>query len=253
MIITVTNQKGGVAKSTTVAALLAALTQRGYKALALDLDPQCNLSLITKANIKGGTMLSLFGEEQKAADVIQHTNFGDVIASHAGLAGADIWLKDIGKEYKLKEAIEPLQIKYDYIIIDTPPALGILTVNAMVAADYVVIPSQADILSMQGITSLTESIKGIKKYCNPNLKIAGILLTRYNARNILTANITEMLREQAQSMGTILFKNTIREGIAVKESQINQVPLFEHAPKANPTIDYENFVDELLDIVGKGE
>ena len=123
----------------------------------------------------------------------------------------------------------------------------------MVAADYVVIPSQADILSMQGITSLTESIKGIKKYCNPNLKIAGILLTRYNARNILTANITEMLREQAQSMGTILFKNTIREGIAVKESQINQVPLFEHAPKANPTIDYENFVDELLDIVGKGE
>src|SRR5574344_1069440 len=86
MIITVTNQKGGVAKSTT----LAALTQRGYKALALDLDPQCNLSLITKANIKGGTMLSVLGEEQKAADVIQHTSFGDVIASHAGLAGADI-------------------------------------------------------------------------------------------------------------------------------------------------------------------
>ena len=122
MIITVTNQKGGVAKSTTVATLLACLTKKGYKTLALDLDPQCNLSLITNANIKGGTMLGVLGEELNAADVIQHTAYGDVIAAHSGLAGADIWLKDIGKEYKLKEALEPLTDMYDYIIIDTPPA-----------------------------------------------------------------------------------------------------------------------------------
>lgn len=253
MIITVTNQKGGVAKSTTVSTLLACLTKKGYKTLALDLDPQCNLSLITNANIKGGTMLGVLGEELKAADVIQHTAYGDVIAAHSGLAGADIWLKDIGKEYKLKEALEPLTKMYDFIIIDTPPALGILSVNAMVAADYVIIPAQADILSLQGISSLYEAIKGIKKYCNSNLKIAGILLTRYNSRNILTSSITEMLKTKAEEIGTILFASTIREGIAVKESQIKQQPLIDYAPKANPTADYQQFVDELLNIVNQGE
>lgn len=251
MIITITNQKGGVAKSTTAATLMASLTKKGYSVLALDLDPQCNLSLITSANIKGGTMLSVLAEEQEASDVIQHTIFGDIIAAHAGLAGADTWLKDIGKEYKLKEALEPLKLKYDIIIIDTPPALGILTVNAMVAADYIVIPAQADILSMQGITYLNETIKGIRKYCNPKLKIAGILLTRYNNRNNLTVNVTEMLKEVAKSIDTTIFNATIREGIAVKESQINQIPLCDYAPKSNPAIDYTQFVDELLNIINK--
>ena len=252
MIITITNQKGGVAKSTTATTLMAALTKTGYNVLALDLDPQCNLSLITDSNTKGGTMLSVLAEEQKASDVIQHTIFGDVIAGHAGLAGADTWLKEIGKEYKLKEAIDSIKSKYDIIIIDTPPALGILTVNAMVAADYIVIPAQADILSMQGINSLAETIQQIKKYCNPKLQIAGILLTRYNARNVLTARVTEMLAEQAASIGTKVFATAIREGISVKESQINQIPLCDYAPKSNPAIDYTKFVDELLNTIGKG-
>lgn len=252
MIITITNQKGGVAKSTTATTLMAALTKKSYNVLALDLDPQCNLSLITDANTKGGTMLSVLAEEQQASDVIQHTIFGDVIAGHAGLAGADTWLKEIGKEYKLKEALEPLISKYDIIIIDTPPALGILTVNSMVAADYIVIPAQADILSMQGINSLAETIQQIKKYCNPKLQIAGILLTRYNARNVLTAKVTEMLAEQAASIGTKIFATAIREGISVKESQINQIPLCDYAPKSNPAIDYTKFVDELLNTIGKG-
>lgn len=253
MIITITNQKGGVAKSTTATTLMAALTKKGYNVLALDLDPQCNLSLITDANTKGGTMLSVLAEEQKASDVIQHTIFGDVIAGHAGLAGADAWLKDIGKEYRLKEAIDTIKSKYDIIIIDTPPALGILTVNAMVAADYIVIPAQADILSMQGINSLAETIQQIKKYCNPKLQIAGILLTRYNARNVLTARVTEMLADQAASIGTKVFATAIREGISVKESQINQIPLCDYSPKSNPAIDYTQFVDELLTTIGKGE
>ena len=170
-VYAVINQKGGVGKSTTAATLAAGLSLKGYKTLSIDLDAQGNLSYTAKARTNGATALGVLTGEVKAEEAIQHTASGDIIASNKALAGADAFIADTGKEYKLKEALESLQAAYDYVIIDTPPALGILTINALTACNSVIIPAQADIYSLQGVEQLADTMKPVKKYCNPDLKI----------------------------------------------------------------------------------
>lgn len=249
MIYTVANQKGGVGKSTTAAALWAGLSLKGFKVLAIDLDPQCNLSFTAGADTTHKTALSLLTGEAPAEETIQQTAAGDIIPASKSLAGADAFIVDTGKEHRLREALEPIQARYDYIVIDTPPALGILTVNALTASDSVLIPALADVFSLQGIDQLQATIDPVRKYCNPALHIEGLLLTRYNARTALSRDISEIMQQLAQKLGTKLFTTTIREGIAVKEAQLSQRTLFDYAPRAKVTDDYKAFIDELL----KGE
>lgn len=246
-IIAIINQKGGVGKSTTAATLAAGLSLKGYKTLSIDLDAQGNLTYTAGAKTNGATAPGVLTGEVKAEDAIQHTPSGDIIAANKALAGADAFIADTGKEYRLKEALESLQAAYDYIIIDTPPALGILTINALTACNSVIIPAQADIYSLQGIEQLADTMKPVKKYCNPNLKIAGILLTRYSSRSVLSREVAELAEQLADKLGTKLFKTTIREAIAVKEAQISQQSLFDYAPKAKVTEDYRAFIEELLE------
>ena len=245
--ITVTNQKGGTGKTTTAIQLAAGLSLKGYKTLSIDLDAQGNLTYTAGAKTNGATAPGVLTGEVKAEDAIQHTPSGDIIAANKALAGADAFIADTGKEYRLKEALESLQAAYDYIIIDTPPALGILTINALTACNSVIIPAQADIYSLQGIEQLADTMKPVKKYCNPNLKIAGILLTRYSSRSVLSREVAELAEQLADKLGTKLFKTTIREAIAVKEAQISQQSLFDYAPKAKVTEDYRAFIEELLE------
>lgn len=245
-ILAIINQKGGVGKSTTAAALVTGLSLKGFKALAIDLDAQGNLSYTAGAKTDGATALGVLTGEVKAADAIQHTASGDIIASSKALSGADAFITDTGKEYKLKEALESLKGRYDYIIIDTPPALGILTVNALTACDSVIIPAQADIYSLQGIEQLAETMKPVKKYCNPGLKIEGILLTRYSSRSVLSRDIAELADQLADRLGTRLFKATIREAVSIREAQISQQSLYAYAPAAKVTEDYTRFIEELL-------
>ena len=246
MIITVTNQKGGAGKTTTAAALAAGLTLKGYKTLSIDLDAQGNLTYTAGAKTDGATALGVLTGEVKAANAIQRTASGDIIAANKALAGADAFIVDTGKEYRLKEALDGIQSQYDYIIVDTPPALGILTINALTACNSVIIPAQADIYSLQGIEQLAETMKPVKKYCNPALSIEGILLTRYNPRSVLSREIAELAEQLAAKLGTKLFKTTIREAIAVKEAQISQQTLFSYAPNAKVTEDYMSFIQELI-------
>ena len=178
-IISIINQKGGVGKSTTAEALLAGLTLKGYKTLAVDLDAQGNLTYATGANSQGATSLGVLTREVDAGDAIQHTPSGDIIPSNKALAGADAFITDTGKEYRLKEALESVASEYDYIIIDTPPALSILTINALTASNSLIIPAQADIYSLQGIEQLAETIQPVKRYCNPTLSIEGIITHLY--------------------------------------------------------------------------
>lgn len=245
-IIAITNQKGGVGKSTTAAALTAGLTLKKFKVLAIDLDPQGNLTHTSSAVTKGATVLGVLTGDVKAAAAIQHTDTGDIIAANRGLAGADAFIIDTGKEYCLKEALEEISENYDYIVIDTPPSLGILTVNALTAADKIVIPAQCDIYSLTGIEQLSDTIKPVKKYCNKNLKLEGILLTRYNARTTLTKEVAELAGQLALKLGTKLFKSTIREAVVVKEAQISQMSLFAYSPKSKAAEDYGLFVDEII-------
>lgn len=244
-VITVINQKGGVGKSTTAATLLSGFTLGGKRALAVDLDAQGNLSFATGAVPSENHSLALITGKCKAADAIQNTDSGYVIPSSKDLAAADAILKGTGREYRLREALDEIRSEWDFILIDTPPALGILTVNALTAADTAVIPAQADIFSVHGVEDLAETIGAVKKYTNPALTVAGILLTRYNSRSVLSREITELAATVAEKLQTKVFQTTIREGVAVKEAQVSQKSLFSYAPKAKVTGDYAEFIEEF--------
>lgn len=244
--IAIANRKGGVGKSTTAAALAGGLTLKGYRVLAVDLDAQRNLSGTMRAKTDNKTVLGVLLGDIAASEAIRRTNSGDIIPASKALSGADTTITDTGKEYRLKEALAALSDNYDYCIIDCPPALGILTVNALTAADSVIIPAQADAYSLDGIEDLQETIKPVKRYCNPGLKVEGILLTRYSNRSILSRDVTTLAKQLAERLGTKVFNTTIREAITVKEAQISQQSLFEYAPKAKVTEDYSAFIEELL-------
>lgn len=245
-VISIVNRRGGVGKTATAHAIGAGLSHRGYKVLFIDLDSQSNLTFDTGAIASDKTSLELLQGTATATDAIQSTPSGDIIPASPNLALADMLLQDTGKEYRLKEAIAPVKRKYDYIIIDTPPALGIITTNALTASDTVIIPAQAEIHSIQGIALLSEAITAVKKYTNPALKIAGIVITRYNGRAILSKDMKENLYRTAELLKTKVFSTPIRECIAVKEAQALRQDIFTYAPRSNATKDYNAVIDELL-------
>lgn len=247
-IITVTNQKGGTGKSSTAYALVLGLIRKGYRCLAIDLDPQGNLSFTLGADTSKKTVFGLFTQENTTDETIQKTKHCDIISSSKLLSGADTILKTTGGEYRLKEALEDIKSDYDFIIIDTPPSLSSLTVNALTTSTDVVIPVQADVYSIQGITQLWDTIQPIKKYCNPNLSISGILLTRYNNRAVLNREIEETFRNDiAKQVDSKVYNATIREGVAIREAQFTRQNLFEYAPTSKVTLDYETFINEFLE------
>jgi chromosome partitioning protein len=218
-IIAVVNRKGGVGKTATAQALGAGLKRRGYNVLYIDLDSQSNLTFAVGAENSGYSSLELLTGKATAAQIIQETEQADIIPASPDLAGADAAITGTGKEYRLQEAIEPVKEKYDYIIIDTPAQLGTLTINALTAASSALIPVQAEIYSLQGIGLLNDAIGAVRKYCNRALTIAGILITRYNGRAVLSKDMRENLEEIAQQLNTRLFNTAIRECISIKEAQ----------------------------------
>lgn len=245
-VYAVVNQKGGVGKSTTALAIGAGLRRKGYSVLFVDLDAQGNLSYALGADTRGYGALGVLQRPETASQEVQHTAEGDVIASTPTLAGADAIITETGKEYRLREALEGLQGDYDYCVIDTPPALGILNVNALTAAHRAIIPAQADVFSLQGIAQLNGTIEAVRKYCNNNLSISGIVLTRYSARSIISREVAEMIEETATQLNTKLYKVKIREGTAIKEAQAVRQNIFSYAPKSNAATDYEALVMEML-------
>ena len=245
--IAIVNRKGGVGKTATAQALGAGLRKKGQRVLYIDLDSQNNLSYALDADVtKAGSMDVITGATA-AADAIQKTEEGDVIAGSESLAAADQIITGTGKEYRLKEAIESIKQSYDYIIIDTPAALGTLTVNALTAAHGVIIPVQADIYSLQGIAQINNVITAVKKYCNAQLSIRGILLTRYNARAILSRDMQDNLREAAKQLKTKVYSAPIRECISIKEAQARKINIFDYAPKSNAAKDYLAFTEEFTE------
>ena len=249
-IIGVVNQKGGVSKTSTALALWTGIAEiKGLKTLCIDLDPQCNLTISCGAAMNGNTAFEVLTEKVTAEEAIQHTDLGDMIAGHKGLSGLEVILTQVGREYRLRNKLKPLleSGKYDVIILDTPPSLGILTINALTACTKAIIPANADFFSMYGISQLGETIESVKQYTNPSIKIEGILLTRYTPRTILSRDMTENIKGLAERLKTRVFRATIREAVNVREAQISQKSIFKFAPKANVTQDYLNFINELFE------
>ena len=244
-VVAIVNRKGGVGKTATAQALGAGLARKKKKVLYIDLDSQTNLSYGLGADPEGLNSMDVLTGEATAAEAIQHTPQGDVITGSEALAGADAAIDGTGKEYRLKEAIDGLQ--YDYIIIDTPAQLGTLTVNALTAANSVVIPVQAEVYSLQGIGQLSKTIEAVKKYCNRDLYIRGILITRYNGRAVISKDMQSNLKDAAEQLKTKLYSTPIRECVSIKEAQAIQQDIYTYAPRSNAAKDYEAFIKEFTE------
>ncbi len=251
-IIAIANQKGGVAKTTTSSALAAGLKQRGYKTLAIDLDPQANMTLAFGAdNRTKATIFEVLKREEQAEDAIQNLETCDIIPSpsESYLAAAEKEINETGKEHRLEETLENIKPQYDFIILDTPPALGVLTVNAFTAADSVIITTTPSMFAAQGMLQLNETIKNVKKYCNKNLEILGILITRYNPRTTLNKDIKKVVEELSQKIGTKVYNTFIRNSVSIEESQAITQDIFTYRPDSTVAKDYNDFIDELLEDV----
>lgn len=246
-IITLTNQKGGVGKTTTTATLITGLALQEYRVLGIDLDPQGNLGFSLGLDIENtSTIYDVFRGEASIESTIQPTEFGDIIPSNILLSGAELEFNRSGREYMLKEALQSVQDRYDFIIIDTPPALNILTVNAYVCSDYLIVPMVPEILSLLGVSQLQETTQTVKKFYNANLKVMGLLLTKYNKRTNLANEVADLASQIAEQLGTTVFNAKIRSSVAVAESPAHGTCVLMYAPRSKPTMDYINFIEEVL-------
>lgn len=246
-IIAISNQKGGVGKTTTTNALTAGFQRKGFRTLAIDMDSQGNLSFSMGAeNENVPTIYHVLKGDVSALEAIQHTSFGDVIPGNILLSGVELEFNTTGREFILREALEPLKDLYDYIFIDTPPALSILTVNAFTASQYIIIPMLADVFSLQGLTQLYDTIQQVRKYCNPSLKIEGILLTRFNNRTVLSRDITETARLISEQLNMPIFDTVIRNSVVITEAQSIQEDMYSYSRTNNAVKDYSQLIDELI-------
>lgn len=241
----ITNQKGGVGKTATAAALGHSLQARGYRVLFVDLDSQGNLSDCLGADQDGFSSMDIL-QGKPIGECILHLPQGDLVQASPAIAEADITITAIGKEYRIRDALRGISEAYDYAVIDTPPHLGIATINALTAADGAIIPAEASPHSLKSVCQLSETLSAVKQYCNPGLKIEGILITRHNGRAIINQNFTELLEEAASQLNTKVFDTKIRECITLKEAAAMRQDIFSYAPRSNAAKDYSAFVEELL-------
>ncbi len=248
-IIAVINQKGGVGKSTTAINLAAALGEKGKQVLLVDLDPQGNSSSglgIEKTLVKNCIYDVLLNdvsiEEAIIPDIYPDL---DIVPATINLAGAEVELvSEMARENRLKEAVGAVRGKYDYILIDCPPSLGLLTINALVAADKLLIPIQCEFYALEGVTKLLESMKRVKTRLNPTLDIFGVLLTMYDNRTTLSKQVVE---EVQGYFGKLVFNTLIPRTVKLSEAPSFGMPITEYDPHGKGAICYQELAKEVIE------
>lgn len=250
-IITFANQKGGVGKTTSAHIVSIGIAKKGYKVLACDLDPQANLTSVFGVDPDGDivSIYDLFEGDCDITDAIVSTDSGvDLLVGSLMLSGADRKYSATGDEYKLKEALDGIKDNYDYIIIDTPPALGVMSLNGLATTDYLTVVMTPDYFSGKGLKQFQQTVETTKKYLNnPDLKINGLLLTRCDRTN-LSSIINDDMEEVAASLDSKIYNAKIRQGVAIRESQYLESSLFDMKDTA-VLDDYNDFINELLEEV----
>lgn len=249
-VLSVAIEKGGSGKTTAIWGLGEWLYRKGLKVLYVDLDAQGNLSLLLKADPSRPTIYDVVTGTKAAISAIQTTTQGDLIQSSPKMGDIGSILTGTGREYRLKEVLEGLTGRYDIILIDTPPAIGIQTVCALTASDGVIVPMKADILTLQGMESILGTVGSVRRYTNKTLEVLGILITDWDGRPALTKQIAELIEARASNVPTRVYEARIRRGIAVQEAQATHTGLFEYAPRSNPAKDMGNFSEEVAEQIG---
>jgi len=242
-IIAISNHKGGVGKTTTSVNLGAGLAREGKKVLLVDLDPQANLSQCFGITKPETTIYDSLKNQTEIITIKVIENL-EIAPSNLDLAGAEIELSsETGREYLLKEALEPIKNNYDYIIIDCPPSLGLLTLNAFTCANEVIIPIQAHFLAIKGLAKIIEVINKIKKRINPTIEITGVVITLYDKRKILHRDIEETILTY---FGEKVYETKIRQNIALAEAPARGQDIFRYAISSQGADDYYDLTLEFL-------
>lgn len=242
-IITIANHKGGVGKTTTTASVGSILASKGYKVLLIDLDPQANLTVsLLKQEPEDSIYFALTGKED-ALPIVSLTENLSIVPSSLQLATAEMELTAaISRERILAELLSPIKESYDFILIDCPPSLGLLNLNAFTASTEIIIPLVAEVLPFKGLTMINRFTQQVKSRLNPDVYIFGILLTRWESTN-LSKQIEEGLRDELDDK---VFETKIRKNVTIAEAPLESKNILEYAPKSNGASDYLAFTDELL-------
>ena len=241
--IAISNHKGGVGKTTTAINLGAGLHKLGKKVLLVDLDPQANL---TQSLAIAEPIQTIYGALKGSyplpeLEILPGLN---LVPSTLDLSGAEIELSsEAGREYLLAEILEPIRGDYDYILIDSPPSLGLLTINAFTSAGSVLIPLQAQYLALQGLSKLLEVVEKIKRRLNKALEISGVVVTQYDSRKVLNRNIAETIEAHFKSQ---VFKTKIRDNVALAEAPTQGLDIFRYSPKSYGAEDYLALAEEII-------
>lgn len=247
-IVTIANQKGGVGKTTTAISLASGLAAKGKKTLLVDMDPQGNASSgigIDTRTIKKTIYEALIGQNS-ISEIISKTAYDnlDILPSNQNLVGAEIELVLVERrEFRLKELLSNIT-NYDYVVIDCPPSLGILTLNAIVAAKLLVVPLQCEYYSLEGLSYLIKTIKIVKRELNPSLEILGILLTMFDGRNNLARSVYD---EIVKHFGDKVFKAIIPRNVRLSEAPSYGMPIYNFDPSSKGSSMYKQFVEEFLE------
>jgi len=244
-VIAFANQKGGVAKTTSTLNLAAALKEKEHRVLCIDMDPQGNLTMSQGLNPDSieRSMFDVLVHRLPIENVIQKAEI-DLAVSSIDLAGAELALSSmIGRERALEKALVPMKEAYDYVLIDTPPSLGLLTINALVAADHVIVPVQCEYLSLRGLVQLENTLAMIRENLNPNVAIQGILPTMFDGRTLHAREAVEILEE---NFGDLVFKTRIKKTIRYAEAPVKGTSVLKYDPSGNAAEAYRDLAKEVL-------
>lgn len=219
----------------------------GYKVLAVDLDPQGNLSFSLGVEVEDNyTIYDVLKDNCDIEDAIIHGEHCDVVPSNILLSGLELEMTGVGREYVLREQLNYIKKNYDYIVLDTPPALSVLTINAYTAADELIIPMLCEILSLQGIAQLKQTIFAVKRYYNKSLCVRGILLNKYNGRYTLTKEVEDLAQMIAQQLDTTIFNTKISASIAIAEAPAHGESIITYSPRSKAAQEFKAFIKELI-------
>ena len=249
--IAIANQKGGVGKTTTAVNLCASLSYRGRRVLLVDCDPQGNATTafgLDKSEVK--SIYNVMLGELPARDAVTVTRYGSIIGAGPDLAGANIELVDVpGREFVLMHKLKSLKDVYDFIIIDCPPSLELLTLNALVAADTVLVPVQSEFYALEGLSDLTDTIRRINRKMNPGLRLEGLVLTMYDSRTKLSTDVENALREYFPGL---VYETTIPRNIRLSEAPSHGMPCLSYDKSSKGARAYLHLANEFLKAQKRG-